>query len=243
MPDRDDKYYTLLRNIRIILQDVEFTIIEDTEDNIYNVIWHRLNNKSIDITFKGSNITSLKQQQQLFIYFRMENVTIEEGNLDEIKRVLYLNANESIVYIHEITPTEIEHIYNITGFAKQDQFNTYSKHMATFSIATDVIGATNIHTSNGQALMITLKKERKKLCVTKINITKVKFNIEKVYENEIEKTKAMIYKAYNVNNYYISYIIEVDETNNHDITIQMYSNQMNTITQTLTEADIEIKKN
>lgn len=52
----------------------------------------------------------------------------------------------------------------------------------------------------------------------------------------------MIYKAYNVNNYYISYIIEVDETNNHDITIQMYSNQMNTITQTLTEADIEIKK-
>ena len=165
LPDRDDKYYTLLRNIRIILQDVEFTIIEDTEDNIYNVIWHRLNNKSIDITFKGSNITSLKQQHQLFIYFRMENVTIEEGNLDEIKRVLYINANESIVYIHEITPTEIEHIYNITGFAKQDQFNTYSKHMATFSIATDVIGATNIHTSNGQALMITLKKERKKtLC-------------------------------------------------------------------------------
>ena len=129
LPDSEDEYYALLRNIRILLHDAEFTLIEDIEDNtsikiniektkyidfcnrllsnnitfkaeeqfiiaeynIYNVIWYRLNNKSIDLTFKGSNAISVKQQQ-LFIYFRMKNVTIEQENLDEIKRVLYLNA-------------------------------------------------------------------------------------------------------------------------------------------------------
>ena len=61
--------------------------------------------------------------------------------------------------------------------------------MATFSIATDVIGATNMHALKEQTLIITLKKEGEQLYVDKINITKVKFNIGNIYEHDIEKTK------------------------------------------------------
>ena len=177
LPDNEEKYYLLLSNIRKLPLNVEFTIIENlednttitihiekskynefrdslimnnipfkvedeftlTEENVYNEIWNRLNNKSIDLTFKGNNIISIKQQQQLYIHFLIENTTFEQEDINEIRRLLYLNAKEAVIYIHEIINIASENKYNITGYAKQDQFNIFTSYMKTYNITTKII--------------------------------------------------------------------------------------------------------
>ena len=279
LPNNEEKYYSLLRSIRKLPLNVEFTIIEDmenntsikihiektkynefrdsllannisfnvedeftlTEENVYNEIWHRLNNMSIDITYKENNNISIKQQT-LYIHFLIENVTIEQEDINEIRRIIYLNAKDASIYVHEIRKIEGGSKYNITGYAKQDQFSIFTSYMTSCNVTTTIIGATKMLTSEEKAMVTTLKKQRKQLYVTKINITTIKFSIEKIYKRNIEASKAMIYKTFNIDNYYISDITPIDETNSYDITIYIRAEKADVITQAFTDAGIEIKE-
>ena len=273
----DEVYYQILRSIRQVLHNNEFTIIEDkedkssimlyvmkskldefrisliannipftinevttiTEDNVDEIIWHRLNNKAIDQSFKGK-YQFTNNRCQMYILFNIREVEFVDSNIDDMMHSIYYNTNEAIIYVKDITKLENINKYNITGYAMYEQLNIFKEHMKTYNIDVDIDGATYMKEKQEKILFTKIRNLRKQFLPITTNTTIISFNIKQIYEDNIDAHKMMIYKTINNSNYYIENITTCNESEGYNVTICTNSEHANTIFKTLTTMGVNV---
>ena len=226
----------------LITNNIPFTVNDTlmiTEENVHDIIWQRLNNKSIDQSFKGK-VTFSTKQNSLFIIFDIEDVDFETTDMNDIIYNVYYYAKEAVIYVNDITKHENINKYNVSGFANINELNTFTRYMQTYDIEVHIKGATYMQSKDEKMLFTKIRNLRKQFLPINIDTSIISFNMRQIYDDNIHAHKMMVYKTINSNNYYVENITPIDGGNSYNIILRTYSEHVNALSKILLTLGINI---
>ena len=224
-----------------IANNIEFTIEDQyniTEDNVMIEVDTWLLNKAIMDTMKTNKPQPRKHT--LYAGFILPIKDATKADDEEVKEHMYNNMKDIEAFIYRVEYKEAEEQLQIYMLATFDNYGRVLREITSEENECTLLGAYDMQRDSEIKLTFkTLEKERKQYTHATISYIKTNFKILDIYKDDKESyvnTRAMIYKTFNIEGYYIEEIIKEDESLN--VVIHISSEQANTTLENMTQLGI-----